>query len=162
MIQAVHPGSDPDTDFRPIQDPGSRGKKCTGSRIRSTGFINVRGNKTNDDQNFMLNWFILPFSFIPVDICGPENTDQLHEVSWFSVELLAHLLHRLHLSVALAAVLMSAKMFITNKNKKFNPCSNSVADPDPGLGAFLTPGSGILDGRKSASGSGMNNPDHIF
>jgi hypothetical protein len=57
---------------------------------------------------------------------------------------------------------MSAKMFITNKNKKFNPCSNSLADPDPGLGAFLTPGSGILDGRKSASGSGMNNPDHIF
>ncbi len=29
----------------------------------------------------------------------------------------------------------------------------SVADPDPGLGAFLTPGSGIRDGRKSASGS---------
>jgi hypothetical protein len=31
----------------------------------------------------------------------------------------------------------------------------SVADPDPGLGAFLTPGSGIQDGRKSASGSGI-------
>jgi hypothetical protein len=26
---------------------------------------------------------------------------------------------------------------------------------DPGLGAFLTPGSGIRDGRKSASGSGI-------
>jgi hypothetical protein len=38
----------------------------------------------------------------------------------------------------------------------------SVADTDPGLGAFLTPGSGIRDGRKSASGSGMNNPGHIF
>ncbi len=37
---------------------------------------------------------------------------------------------------------------------------SSVADPDPGSGAFLTPGSGM--GRKSASGSGMNNPDHIF
>jgi hypothetical protein len=36
----------------------------------------------------------------------------------------------------------------------------SVADPDPGFGAFLTPGSGM--GRKSASGSGMNNPDHVF
>jgi hypothetical protein len=36
----------------------------------------------------------------------------------------------------------------------------SIADPDPGSGAFLTPGSGM--GRKSASGSGMNNPDHIF
>jgi hypothetical protein len=31
---------------------------------------------------------------------------------------------------------------------------HSVADPDPGLGAFLTHGSGIRDGRKSASGSG--------
>ncbi len=36
----------------------------------------------------------------------------------------------------------------------------SVADPDPGSGAFLTPGSRM--GRKSASGSGKNNPDHIF
>jgi hypothetical protein len=39
----------------------------------------------------------------------------------------------------------------------------SVADPDPGSGAFLTPGSGV--GKKSdpdpASRSGMNNPDHI-
>jgi hypothetical protein len=32
---------------------------------------------------------------------------------------------------------------------------SSVADPDPGLGTFLTPGSGIRDGRKSASGSGI-------
>jgi hypothetical protein len=31
-------------------------------------------------------------------------------------------------------------------------------DPDTGSGAFLTPGSGI--GKKSGSGSGMNNPDH--
>jgi hypothetical protein len=37
----------------------------------------------------------------------------------------------------------------------------SVADPDPGSGAFLTPGTGM--GNKSApvSGSGMNSPDHI-
>ncbi len=35
----------------------------------------------------------------------------------------------------------------------------SVADPDPGSGAFLTPGSGMS--KKSGSGSGMNNPDHI-
>ncbi len=34
-----------------------------------------------------------------------------------------------------------------------------VADPDPGSGAFLTPGSGI--GKKSGSGSGINNPDYI-
>ena len=36
----------------------------------------------------------------------------------------------------------------------------SVADPDPGSVAFLTPGSGM--GKKSGSGSGMNNQDHIF
>ncbi len=36
----------------------------------------------------------------------------------------------------------------------------SVADPDLGSGAFLPPGSGM--GKKSGSGFGMNNPDHIF
>jgi hypothetical protein len=35
----------------------------------------------------------------------------------------------------------------------------SVADPDPGSGAFLTTGSGIRDGKKP--GSGMNNSYHI-
>jgi hypothetical protein len=35
----------------------------------------------------------------------------------------------------------------------------SVADPDPGSGAFLIPGSGM--GKKSGSGSGMKNPEHI-
>jgi hypothetical protein len=35
----------------------------------------------------------------------------------------------------------------------------SVAEPDPGNGAFLTPGSGR--GKNSGSGSGMNNLDHI-
>jgi hypothetical protein len=35
----------------------------------------------------------------------------------------------------------------------------SVADPDPGSGFFLTPGSGKI--KKSGFGSGMNNPDHI-
>jgi hypothetical protein len=40
----------------------------------------------------------------------------------------------------------------------------SVADPDPGSGAFLTPGSGIRDGKKSDPGSGINIPDsqHCF
>jgi hypothetical protein len=35
---------------------------------------------------------------------------------------------------------------------------------DPGLGAFLTPGSGIRDGRKSASGSGIRDeqPGSLF
>jgi hypothetical protein len=32
----------------------------------------------------------------------------------------------------------------------------SVADPDPGSGAFLPPGSGIRDGFFPDSGSGMN------
>jgi hypothetical protein len=35
----------------------------------------------------------------------------------------------------------------------------SVADPDPKSGSFLTPGSGM--GKKSGSGSGMNNQDHF-
>jgi hypothetical protein len=37
MIRVVHPGSripDPDADFLPIPNPGSRGQKGTGSRIR--------------------------------------------------------------------------------------------------------------------------------
>jgi hypothetical protein len=45
--------------------------------------------------------------------------------------------------------------------------SFSVADPDPGSGAFLTPGSGIrdpgwLESQHLDPGSEMNNPDHIF
>ncbi len=36
---------------------------------------------------------------------------------------------------------------------------SSVRDPDPGSGAFFTPGSGM--DKKLGSGSGMNNPDHI-
>jgi hypothetical protein len=39
MIRDVHPCSgslDPDPDFLVIPDPGSRGQKCTGSRIRNT------------------------------------------------------------------------------------------------------------------------------
>ncbi len=38
---------------------------------------------------------------------------------------------------------------------------SSGEDPDPGSGAFLTPGSGIRMGKTSGSGSGMNNPDLI-
>ncbi len=37
----------------------------------------------------------------------------------------------------------------------------SVADPDPGLGTFLTPGSGMGESQHQDPGSGMNNPDHI-
>ncbi len=37
---------------------------------------------------------------------------------------------------------------------------NWFRDPVSGSGAFLTPGSGM--GKKSGSGSRMNNPDHIF
>jgi hypothetical protein len=36
---------------------------------------------------------------------------------------------------------------------------SSVADPDPGSGAFLTLGSGM--GKKSGAESGMNNPANI-
>jgi hypothetical protein len=49
--------------------------------------------------------------------------------------------------------------FIRSSN--LSPGKISVADPDPGSGAFLTPGSGTRMVKKSGSGSGMNNPDHI-
>jgi hypothetical protein len=38
----------------------------------------------------------------------------------------------------------------------------SVADPDPGLGVFVTPGSGMGESQHPDPGTGMNNPDHIF
>jgi len=52
----------------------------------------------------------------------------------------------------------------TTANKKLivwrvKKVSRNVADPDPGSGAFLNPGTGM--GKKSRSGSGMNIPDHI-
>jgi hypothetical protein len=37
----------------------------------------------------------------------------------------------------------------------------SVADPGPGSGAFLTPGSEMAKNQKPDPGSGMNIPDHI-
>jgi hypothetical protein len=43
-----------------------------------------------------------------------------------------------------------------NENRNWH---DSVADPDPGSGAFLTPGSGM--GKKMRSWSGMNISDHI-
>jgi hypothetical protein len=36
---------DPDLDFIPIPDPGSRGQKGTGSRIRNTAFQTKIGSK---------------------------------------------------------------------------------------------------------------------
>ncbi len=56
----------------------------------------------------------------------------------------------------LAPLLLQAPLLYS----RIRNTSTSVADPDPGSGAFLTPGSGMS--RMSASGSGTNNPDHIF
>ncbi len=38
----------------------------------------------------------------------------------------------------------------------------SNGKPGLGLGAFLTPGSGMGESQHPDPGSGMNNPDHIF
>jgi hypothetical protein len=47
----------------------------------------------------------------------------------------------------------------SDESKSTKLGKNHVTDPDPGSGAFLTPGSGM--GKKSGSGSEMNNPDQI-
>jgi hypothetical protein len=46
--------------------------------------------------------------------------------------------------------------------KAISSSGTSVADPDPGLGAFLIPGSRIRDGRKSASGIRDEQPGSYF
>jgi hypothetical protein len=45
--------------------------------------------------------------------------------------------------------------FCVHRKKKLLSTVVRIRIRDPGLGAFLTPGSGIRDGRKSASGSGI-------
>ncbi len=41
-------------------------------------------------------------------------------------------------------------------------CIQIFSVADPGLGTFLTPGSGMGESQHQDPGSGMNNPDHIF
>jgi hypothetical protein len=72
-----------------------------------------------------------------------------------------------HLVVCDACSYMQCYQFLSGYLAVYDACSymqcyqflsglpGSDADPDPGVGAFLTPGSGIRDGRKSASGSGI-------
>jgi hypothetical protein len=48
-----------------------------------------------------------------------------------------------------------------NYNTGFDSIEIVVAYPDPGCSAFLTPGSGIQDGKNPDSGSGLNIPDHF-
>jgi hypothetical protein len=43
-----------------------------------------------------------------------------------------------------------------------NVINKYIAVSDPGLGAFLTPGSGMGESQHPDPGSGMNNPDHIL
>ena len=43
-------------------------------------------------------------------------------------------------------------------SKRFQNVRVSVADPDPGSGAFFGPGSGIRDGKKSGSGIRNEHP----
>ncbi len=50
---------------------------------------------------------------------------------------------------------LSSYCFKQEKEPKPNLAVMRIRIRDPGLGAFLTPGSGIRDGRKSASGSGL-------
>jgi hypothetical protein len=49
-----------------------------------------------------------------------------------------------------------------NCRRKTDTETISFSDPDPGSGAFLTPGSGMGRSQHPDPGSGINNPDHIF
>ncbi len=61
---------------------------------------------------------------------------------------------------------VSYKIIRSQSGKKYSWLHNtgigSVADPYPGLGAFLTPGSGMGESQHPDPGSGMNNPETIF
>jgi hypothetical protein len=69
---------------------------------------------------------------------------------------------RIGMSLTRVAIFLVKRKYL----KRAEHCScpqklvtNSVSDPDPGSGAFLIPWS--VMGKKSGSGSGMNNPDHV-
>ncbi len=57
---------------------------------------------------------------------------------------------------------VSNNSLIVFQLKFLNFCLYHAALRDPGLGAFLTPGSGMGESQYPDPGSGMNNPDHIF
>jgi hypothetical protein len=64
MIRVIHPGSwipDPDPDFLPIPDPGSRGQKGTGSRL------------PGPDPQHCLPQLALPLSFRPSKSTGSSD-----------------------------------------------------------------------------------------
>jgi hypothetical protein len=61
--------------------------------------------------------------------------------------------------VTLPLIFISCNPKRVSKAQSSDFLKNSFANPDPGSGAYLTPKSGM--GKKSVSGSGMNNPDHI-
>jgi hypothetical protein len=61
---------------------------------------------------------------------------------------------------------LAAVLYSTLKICHLLTLPSSVADPDPGSGAFLTPGSrtrdpGWVKSKDPDPGSGMNNPDRI-
>ncbi len=59
-------------------------------------------------------------------------------------------------------IILIPKMFYFNCFLSNATRESSVADPDPGSGTFLTPGSGIEKIQTGDMGSGMNTPDLIF
>jgi hypothetical protein len=57
----------------------------------------------------------------------------------------------------------AAENFTPSYSKNQDKGADNTADPDPGSGAFFTPGSGMVKSQDPdpGSGSGMNNTDHI-
>jgi hypothetical protein len=67
--------------------------------------------------------------------------------------------HTIHIILLL---LLSQVTALTSLYSSYMISSASVADPDPGSGAFLPPGSGIRDGAMVGSGSGIRDKQTKF
>jgi hypothetical protein len=98
--------------------------------------LSTSGTKTFN-TNFSTNRYLVP---LPIDLdLETIKTHQQYTEAWVRCQ---------YCSLFLVPILFG-----------IGESRSNVADPDPGSGAFLTPGSGI--NKKLGYESGMNNTDHI-
>jgi hypothetical protein len=93
--------------------------------------------------NFLLLGLLINFThrvIIPYDISHPIS---LEKKKFSSSHVALYILSDLNICPIFRSYLFSQKEYHVLVHMFLQP---SVADPDPGSGAFLTPGSGTLDG----------------